>query len=385
MSAVTPAPGGALALQQGYLYMTIMALRILAALALALAALSPAAGQPRASFTELPAIPTPDKTADSLKRAWGNGNIPASNAPDVVGAFRLICAPSHLNYDDPLLYPGQVGASHLHQWFGNSGGDAHSDYASLRTSGESTCGTLNRSAYWAPALIHDGKVVVPDYATVYYKRRPASDRLCADTPAHCIGIPRGLRYVFGRTMAGGKYPGWSKDSVRFVCDGIRMDATPNLPEAIAACPAGARLGVQLAAPDCWNGRDLDSPDHRAHMAMPVGDRNTGRQVCPASHPFRIPDFTFVIWYQVGDGLDGAYFSSDRMPGMAEMPAGSTVHADWFGAWDDDVMRRWIAGCIDGFRNCSGGDLGDGGQLIGASQPSYGWSNPNPRVPIPPRP
>jgi hypothetical protein len=36
-------------------------------------------------------------------------------------------------------------------------------------------------------------------------------------------------------------------------------------------------------------------------------------------------------------------------------------------------------------NCSGGDLGNGWQIRGAAQPSYGWTNPNRLVAVPARP
>src|SRR5690606_20117373 len=104
--------------------------------------------------------------------------IPPSMAPDVEGAFRFICNIGHISYDDPVAYPGQPDKAHLHMFFGNTATDAHSDYASLRASGEGTCqgGALNRSAYWIPALLtqaEGGQVVVPDSVTLYYKRRPA--------------------------------------------------------------------------------------------------------------------------------------------------------------------------------------------------------------------
>ena len=58
-------------------------------------------------------------------------------------------------FDDPIVYPGQVGKSHLHVFFGNTGANANSTAASIAGSGNSTCdgGTVNRSAYWVPALI----------------------------------------------------------------------------------------------------------------------------------------------------------------------------------------------------------------------------------------
>jgi hypothetical protein len=84
----------------------------------------------------------------------GGGTPPVST--DVVGAFRMFCTGGQISRDDPLFYPGQPGASHLHQFFGNTGTNASSNYASLRTSGGTTCGQsstpFNRSAYWRPAF-----------------------------------------------------------------------------------------------------------------------------------------------------------------------------------------------------------------------------------------
>jgi hypothetical protein len=51
-----------------------------------------------------------------------------------------------------------------------------------------------------------------------------------------------------------------------------------------------------------------------------------------------------------------------MPGMPMMKPGSTFHADWFGAWDDGIMKMWTDHCINKLLNCSGGDLGNGKQL-----------------------
>ena len=115
----------------------------------------------------------------TLKRSWGTGHVAAENSQDVVGAFRFICGAGQVSYDDPIVYPGQPGKSHLHQFYGNTLADANSTFASLRASGDSTCNNIgngtaaNRSAYWMPAML-DGKghVVVPDYVQVYYKREP---------------------------------------------------------------------------------------------------------------------------------------------------------------------------------------------------------------------
>jgi len=48
------------------------------------------------------------------------------------------------------------------------------------------------------------------------------------------------------------------------------------------------------------------------------------------------------------------------------------------AWVGTVKSMWLNNCIEKGLSCSGGDLGNGKQLIGASQPTYGWTNPSPR-------
>src|SRR6478752_5197313 len=77
--------------------------------------------------------------------------------PSRYGTFRIPCAYSHMAYDDPIVFAGSPGASHLHVFFGNTSVDANSTQQSLDAGG-STCrgGTANRSAYWMPAMIDTG-------------------------------------------------------------------------------------------------------------------------------------------------------------------------------------------------------------------------------------
>jgi len=302
--------------------------------------------------------------------------IPSAHSadPDVVGAFRFLCAPSHVAYDDPIVYPSQPGRSHLHTFFGNTEANAFSTYESLRTTGKSTCrNALNRSAYWIPSLMNGrGQVVMPDYISIYYKRYPTSHPSC-QTGEGCIGLPRGLRYVFGRTMNGPS----GADHVYFDCQGASATPGhyPNLVEAARNCPSGSQIGAVVDAPSCWDGKSLDSADHRSHMAYSVYDAGLDAHVCPATHPFHIPTFTLAAWYTTDNTLDRSgntsptantwYFASDRMEGMAPMTSGMTFHADWFGAWDDDILDTWIANCINKKLSCASGNLG-GGTLLKAS-------------------
>ena len=340
---------------------------------------------------QLPAIASNFDVNAELVPSWGTGAIPASALPDVVGAFRFICNPSHLAKDDPIVYPGQPGKSHLHQFFGNTSTDANSTYASLRTTGTSTCNSpVNRSAYWVPAMMNGkGQVVKPDYVAVYYKRRPKSDPLCAKIGVACVDLPRGLRFVFGYNMLN---PAQSPTGAAyFNCDGPTAvpGHYPDIVTAAKNCPTGNRLGAVINAPECWDGQSLDSADHRSHVAYSAYIGQSYAQ-CPATHPYVIPTFTMGVWYTTDADLDRSgswsataptwHLASDVMAGMPMMKPGSTMHADWFGAWDDSVLNMWATNCVDKLLNCSGGDLGNGKQMKMFS--GFSW-NANPRIVNPP--
>lgn len=298
----------------------------------------------------------------------GPKRIPPSAAPDILGAFRFLCGPGQLSYDDPIVYPGQRGKAHLHQFFGNLGADAHSTYESLRKSGESTCqNELNRSAYWMPAMLDGkGKVVRPDSVSIYYKRLPSTSSLCTTAGKACVGIPRGLRFVFGWDQTRPSEP-QPENNRRFNFKCVQgwtpvNNATPDMVETMKICKPGQWLSATINTPQCWNGVDLDTPDHRSHLAEMIRNASTRyKNACPATHPYIIPQFTMGVAYSIETGDDPKlwHLSSDMMLPPALRRPGASFHSDYFEAWEDDIRLRWEAACLDKLLNCSDGDLGDG--------------------------
>lgn len=365
--------------------------RALYAVDKALVAIKPPVVPPVPPVTTYPKVGDVPAVASGLNipSLLGPVGIPGTAAPDVVGAFRFLCGPGQVNNDDPIVYPGQPGAAHLHQYFGNLSANANSTYASLRKSGESTCqNALNRSAYWMPAML-DGKgnVVRPDFVSIYYKRRPKSDPTCNTEAKGCVGIPRGLRFVFGwdQTRPTVAQPE-NAAHTNFMCvDGWTPFTAPSkdMVEPAKVCKPGQRLYASLSSPECWNGTDLDSKDHRSHLADRVRDNNSGKLFCPATHPKLIPQFTMTAAYsiEVGDNPTIWGLASDPMIPAAIRRPGASFHSDYFEAWEDIIRDRWEAACIDKLLNCSDGNLGDGSIL--ARGPHYPQPKANPRlVPIP---
>lgn len=271
-------------------------------------------------------------------------------------AFRMFCEFSHVAYHDPIVAPGDPSFMHLHMFFGNTGVDHNSSYRSLRSSGGSTCdgGPLNRTAYWMPAVFDgQGRVVAPDTFELYYKAENAAD------PRSVQPYPNGLRMIAGSRTDG-------NTSGAGVTWGWRCGDGPSA-GTIPECPSGQRLTGWVRFPYCWDGRALDSSDHRSHLRY--GTNNTWGP-CPSSHPIHLPELTEFVHFAPASGTSGWFMSSDRMG--AQRPNGSTLHADWFGAWDNSIQDRWVTNCLRGNRNASNGNLCDGQQL----RPAPDYTGPN---------
>jgi hypothetical protein len=323
------------------------------------------------------------------------GPAPVESNP-MLGAFRMFCTGGQLRRDDPMVNPGQLGATHLHQFFGNDGTNAFSNYQSLRTTGGTTCGQsstpFNRSAYWFPAMLDGvGNVLKPDYIKLYYERNSNKDPLCsqANTQAlgQCVDLANGIRYVFGYNMKTGE--GFGGNAVLFTC---AADADGNPPAsgatgrylnladlAAAGCPIGGQVVIAANSPNCWSG-DLDSADHRSHMAYASGPYYAPQQwrACVGDgaapgHPYMMPNMELLIYFTVDANLAKWHLSSDEMvPGAR---AGSTFHVDYWEGWSPTIKARWHAACINQALSCGGAAVDNQGAIAGGDMP---WPNGFPK-------
>lgn len=328
-----------------------------------------------------------------LQRSWGTGAIPELYSADE-GAFRFTCGgDGPLKNDDPLLYPNQPGKSHLHKFWGAMAIDANSTPESLANSATSNCNTsshtLNRSGYWMPALVDDQNMVRnPDLVSVYYKRPRSVSKYCAQGSSvrmgTCTSLPNSIRFIFGWDPTRPNEPG---KGMSWYCTTGSGKHVGNLDDLFnSGCVAGATMVADLTAGNCWDGKNLDSPDHRSHIAM-GGYGSWGYYKCPSTHPYVIPQTeNKVMWTVTADMIgvrsDGSKYSrvklaSDHMKAGAK--PGETMHADYIEQWVAAAKKMWHENCIEKGLSCSGGDLGNGWQLIGAQQPTYGWTNPNSRM------
>lgn len=325
-----------------------------------------------------------------ISKGLRSGGIPGIYGPSK-GAFRFICAGNgKLASVDPIVFPGETGKSHLHQSWGSADFSKDTTIDSIRQNAVTDCNdtpySLNRSLYWMPALINDqGEAIQPDLIAIYYKQWSSDSGPCtpgaSDFVGKCINLPNKIRFVFGWDMMN---PTAKVVGARWICGG---HSASNLDDLFAkGCKVGDTLEANTMGPNCWDGKYLDTPDHRRHTTHATYD-NKGRYHCPSSHPYTIPqEENKALWKVTADMIgtrpDGSVYSRILLSSDEMLPGGKpgeTLHADYMEGWVWEAKQLWYDNCIEKRLNCSAGIMGNGTKLVGAEQPRYGWLNPTPRV------
>lgn len=243
--------------------------------------------------------------------------------------FQVNCSVTRRLSDDPIVFPGQPGASHNHTFLGNTTTDAHSTTETLLAAGSGATSCLapdDLSAYWFPTLFDGDQAVTPIGRQVVYYKSGVLDYTSV------LPFPQGLRFVVGDPMATreefreapGAVEGWEcGDSYH------NWDFPTN-------CPEGTQLNVRYQAPSCWDGVHLDSADHKSHMAYPVDG------ACAGSHPVPVPMLEFKIAFPADGDVSDVRLASGR---------GFSWHYDFFNAWDPPTLEALVEHCINGGLQC----------------------------------
>jgi len=259
---------------------------------------------------------------------WKAPAASGQEEPSPTGAnFVVRCPFSHRAQVDPIVTPGGT-AFHMHDFFGNKTTSANSTLESLRAAASrtdhgTTCqprpGTTfgDTAAYWIPKVSWKdsrGTTALKASQTFFYYRAGLKD------PAIVKPQPPGLKIV---TVQG--------QNVQWRCFGGAFSPTPP-----TRCSNG-KLVLRIFFPDCLqvdaNGRPLlDSADHRLHM---VDATSAG---CPSTHPYPVPRLQTNF-----------QFPMPTTSGKVKLSSGeySTMHADFFNAWQAGALEDLVKRCING--------------------------------------
>jgi hypothetical protein len=304
------------------------------------------------------------------------GNIAHQNLNDI-GAFREVMTFAGMSNDDPLVYPGQPGKAHSHTFFGNLV-DANTTSANIRNSAWCTSagGKLNCTSVWVPTVVDtlDGTPVVPSGMNFYYK---GSYEFAPEKGKEIVAVPVGLHMISGDATnvnpsgavnarylcmgPKGENPGWKTTITAAVADGT--------------CLPGGDFMIAVTFPSCWDGVNLDSPNHISHMsAVQQMQSAPFTKFCPATHPKQIPSMSVNAHYSITAMGQVARWrlSSDMYD--PKLPAGLSGHADYMMGWDPtphpelwgenkSIAEMWTTHCLNEQRDCHNFLIGDNKHML----------------------
>ena len=236
--------------------------------------------------------------------------------------FDALC--QHLKFEamDRIVYPGQQPpVGHLHDHYGTLA-TPDATVSQMQQSTSACNRPEDTAGYWVTAVMKpDGTPVPATEMKAYYRTAVPASKVKP--------IPLGLMIVAGNHAATASNP-QSTNVVHWDCKNtVTGEVTGPWVEPHQCESTDAKPRLKIEFPQCWDGKRLDSPDHKAHTAYPK--RVNGVYKCPGTHPVAI---TRV-------GLQFNY-PAEGQPGWVDMEtvtfsAGGRFsgHADFWNTWRVD--------------------------------------------------
>ncbi|MEU4237722.1 DUF1996 domain-containing protein [Actinoplanes sp. NPDC026619] len=174
-----------------------------------------------------------------------------------------------------------------------------------------------------------GGIVRPASVLIEYRGNPVSK---------VVPMPKFLRELTGDAKPTSRGPANARAT--WTCSGFRDRLSDKYP----VCPQGSQVQRVQDFPGCWDGKNIDSTNHRSHVAF--ADPKTG--ACPAGFA-AIPQLRITISYAIPRDvqLKGQY-ALDSFPEENHNPFSD--HNDFVNVNSTKTMQR-IATCLNRARNC----------------------------------
>ncbi|MGO4757919.1 DUF1996 domain-containing protein, partial [Streptomyces sp. 2MCAF27] len=214
-----------------------------------------------------------------IRKVKPNVKNPRVQAKGSKGTFSSRCGRNenkHFNSDNVIVAPGVGnGAHHMHDYVGNKKTDAFASNQVLESAG-TTCTNGDRSTHYWPVLrLQDGtkefdagapgggtegnvgRILRPTSVQLSFKGNPVSK---------VVEMPKFLRIITGDAKAFTN--GTANANASWSCTGFE---NRQLKDKYPVCPKGSNVVRTFKFQSCWDGKNIDSANHRTHVAFAGAD------------------------------------------------------------------------------------------------------------------
>ncbi|MCX5245490.1 DUF1996 domain-containing protein [Streptomyces sp. NBC_00201] len=295
---------------------------------------------------------------DITKVAANVQGKPRNGGQASTGTFTTSCgvnANKNHNTDNVIVAPGVTnGAHHLHDYVGNQKVDAFATNDSLIADQTSCQNQGDLSAYYWPVVrIQDGsqdfdqnadgggkegnvgKILTPVQAQIKYVGNPQSK---------VTAMPQFLRIITGDAKT--TTNGLANANAHWSCTGFENKV--QLTEQYPICPQGSNVVRTFAFQSCWDGKNIDSANHRTHVAF--ADPASGA----CGNGFKaIPQLTMRLVYKINPPAlqNGQVKNAYAVDGFPEqLHKSATDHDDFIAVFKNNLANT-IANCVNNGKQC----------------------------------
>jgi hypothetical protein len=176
---------------------------------------------------------------------------------------------------------------------------------------------------------NDGEIVEPESATLKFIGGGAKN---------VVAMPVGLRILYGDAKQSTNGPANARPS--WTCTGFEDRLTDLYP----ICPAGSKVERIHAFPNCWDGKNTDSANHRTHI---VFSDQAGK--CPQGFK-NVPQLQVTLVYDVPqDVQQNGQYKVDAFAQEKHNPRSD--HDDFANVMSKKIMNR-VVGCVNSGKACA---------------------------------